>query len=89
MIDHRHKLPVSRQAEILNISRGSVYYLPKPMSEADLRRMRRIDELHRECPFAGARMRRDLLRQDGYHVGRKHVATRMRKITAIIFTEHP
>lgn len=40
--------------------------------------MRRIDELHLEHPFAGARMLRDLLRQDGYAVGRKHVATLMR-----------
>ena len=56
MIDRTHKLPVTRQAEILNISRGSVYYLPKPVSEADLKLMRRIDELHLELPFAGSRM---------------------------------
>lgn len=80
MIDRTHKLPVTRQAELLNISRGSVYYLPKPVSEADLKLMRRIDELHLEHPFAGARMLRDLLRQDGIHVGRKHVATLMRKM---------
>jgi putative transposase len=80
MIDHTHKLPITRQAELLNVSRGSVYYLPKPMSEADLKRMRRIDALHLEHPFAGARMLRDLLRQDGLHVGRKHVATLMRRM---------
>lgn len=57
MIDRTHKLPVTRQAELLNVSRGSVYYLPKPMSTADLRLMRRIDALHLEHPFAGARMR--------------------------------
>ena len=80
MIDRTHPLPVTRQAEILNISRGSVYYLPKPMSEADLALMRRIDELHLECPFAGARMLRDLLRQEGFEVGRKHVATLMHRM---------
>jgi putative transposase len=80
MIDRTHKLPITRQAELLNVSRGSVYYLPKPMSEADLKRMRRIDALHLEHPFAGARMLRDLLRQDGIHVGRKHVATLMRRM---------
>jgi putative transposase len=80
MIDRTHNLPVSRQAEILNISRGSVYYLPKPVSEADLALMRRIDGLHLEHPFAGARMLRDLLRQDGFAVGRKHVATLMGKM---------
>ena len=80
MIDRTDKLPVTRQAELLNVSRGSVYYLPKPVSAADLKLMRRIDELHLECPFAGARMLRDLLRQEGLHVGRKHVATLMRKM---------
>ncbi len=80
MIDRTHELPITRQAELLNVSRGSVYYLPKPMSEADLRLMRRIDALHLEHPFAGARMLRDLLRQDGIHVGRKHVTTLMRKM---------
>ena len=80
MIDRTHKLPVTRQAEILNISRGAVYYLPKPVSAANLKLMRRIDELHLELPFAGSRMLRDLLRQEGLPVGRKHVATRMRKM---------
>jgi putative transposase len=80
MIDRAHELPITRQAEILEISRGSVYYLPKPVSEADLRLMRRIDELHLELPFAGSRMLRDLLRQEGIEVGRKHVATLMRKM---------
>lgn len=80
MIDRGHKLPVTRQAELLNVSRGSVYYLPKPVRAADLALMRRIDELHLEWPFAGARMLRDLLRQEGLDVGRKHVATLMRKM---------
>jgi len=80
MIDRTHKLPITRQAELLNVSRGSVYYLPKPVSAADLQLMRRIDELHLELPFAGSRMLRDLLRQEGIPVGRKHVATLMRKM---------
>ncbi len=80
MIDRTHELPITRQAEILNISRGAVYYLPKPVSERDLRLMRRIDELHLEHPFAGSRMLRDLLVQEGFDVGRKHVATLMRKM---------
>ena len=80
MIDRTHQLPVTRQAELLNVSRGSVYYLPKPMGDADLKLMRRIDELHLEHPFAGSRMLRDLLCQEGVHVGRKHVATLMRRM---------
>ena len=67
-----------RQAQLLELSRSSVYYLPQPTSEADLALMRRIDELHLEHPFAGSRMLRDLLRREGFAVGRKHVATLMR-----------
>ena len=80
MIDRTHELPVKRQAELLNISRGSVYYRPKPVSVADLVLMRMIDELHLEHPFAGARMLRDMLKARGFEVGRKHVATLMRRM---------
>ena len=60
MIDRAHDLPIARQAEALNISRGSVYYLPRPVPEADLAIMRRLDRLHLEFPFAGSRMLRGL-----------------------------
>ena len=80
MIDRNHDLPISRQAKILNISRGSVYYKPRPLSAADLALMRRIDELHLEFPFAGSRMLRDLLNREGVPVGRRHVATLMKRM---------
>jgi len=80
MIDREHELPIKRQAELLNISRGCVYYHPEPISEADLALMRRIDELHLEHPFAGSRMLRDMLRREGIQVGRRHVATLMRRM---------
>ena len=80
MIDRDHDLPVKRQAELVGISRGSVYYLPKPVSEADLALMRVIDEMHLEHPFAGARMLRDMLKARNFEVGRKHVATLMRRM---------
>jgi putative transposase len=38
MIDRGHDLPITKQAEVLRISRGSVYYLPRPVSESDLAR---------------------------------------------------
>ncbi len=53
MIDRSHALPIARQAKALNISRGSVYYLPRSASAAGLAIMRRIDELHLDSPFAG------------------------------------
>ena len=80
MIDRSHDLPVARQAKALNISRGSVYYLPRPVSAADLAVMRRIDELHLDFPFAGSRMLRDLLTGDGVEIGRRHVATLMKRM---------
>jgi putative transposase len=80
MIDSTHQLPVGRQAELLEISRSNVYYLPKPVSPADLVLMRRMDELHLGFPFAGARMLRDMLKLEGFAVGRKHIATLMDKM---------
>ena len=77
MIDRDHKLPVTRQASLLDISRGTVYYLPQPVSAADLALMRKLDELHLEHPFMGARMLRDQLARQGIRVGRRHVRTLM------------
>src|SRR4030081_123264 len=80
MIDRQHNLPITRQAQVLRISRGSVYYLPRPVSEADLTIMRRLDRLHLEYPFAGARMLQGLLSADGCKIGRRHVKTLMRRM---------
>ena len=80
MIDRDHDLPITRQARVLSISRGSVYYKPRPVSPEDLRVMRRIDELHLERPFAGARMMRDFLNREGVSIGRRHVATLMKRM---------
>jgi putative transposase len=78
MIDTDHRLPIVRQAQLLELSRSSVYYLPRPTGSADLALMRRLDELHLEHPFAGSRMLRDLLKAEGHFIGRKHVATLMK-----------
>jgi len=78
MIDPDHPLPIVRQAQLLELSRSSVYYRPQATSDGDLALMRRIDELHLEHPFAGSRMLRDLLNREGFEVGRKHVTTLMR-----------
>ena len=78
MIDRTHKLSLARQAKALGISRSSVYYLPRPVSDADLKLMRRVGELHLEYPFAGSRMLKGLLNDEGHEVGRCHVATLMK-----------
>jgi len=84
-------LGLTCQSRLLGISRGSVYYQPGPTSQADLSLMRRIDELHIDFPFVplvvcgqtpagqwGSRMLKGLLRQEGFCVGRLHVATLMK-----------
>ena len=68
MIDRDDRLSVTRQAQLLGISRGSVYYLPRPVSDSDLALMRRLDELHLESPFMGARMLRRQLHRQGVDV---------------------
>ena len=80
MIDPAHDLPIQKQAEVLQISRSSVYYEPRPVSAPDLWLMRQIDELHLNYPFAGSRMLRDLLGQQGLEVGRRHIRTLMRRM---------
>src|ERR1700727_2904908 len=80
MIDREHDLSITKQAEALNISRGSVYYLPRPVSSADLAIMQRLDRLHLEYPFAGSRMLRGLLALQGCKIGRRHVKTLMRRM---------
>ena len=80
MIDPTSKLSINRQAHVLGISRGSVYYQPRPISDADLKLMHRIDKLHMELPFAGSRMLQGLLVQEGFKVGRLHVVTLMKRM---------
>ena len=80
MTNPNHKLSLSRQADLLSISRGSLYYQPRPVSKDDLRLMRRTDELHMDYPFAGSRMMRGLLRQEGFTAGRLDVATCMKRM---------
>ena len=70
----------ARQAKVLGISRGSVYYLPRAVSADALALMRRIDELHLDYPFAGSRMLQTFLAREGYEVGRLHVATLMKRM---------
>ena len=80
MIDRSHALSVTRQAKVLNLARSTIYYKPRPVSAEDLALMRRLDELHLDYPFAGARMLRSLLRREGISVGRRHVSTLMKRM---------
>ena len=85
MLDRTHALAVVRQCQLLKLARSTAYYQPRPVSETALTLMRRIDELHLQYLFAGARMLLDLLRHEGHAVGRRKVVTLMRRmgITAV------
>ena len=89
MIDRGHELPLSRQAELLKLSRGSLYYKGRPVTPANLAIMRRIDELHLAHPFAGSRMLRDLLRGEGVAIGRDRVAGMMRRMGVAALYRRP
>ena len=85
MIDREHTLPLTRQSQILELSRSSLYYEAVPISDRDFELMRIIDEIHLKRPYMGSRSIRDQLEGMGHQVGRQHVRTLMRKmgITAL------
>ena len=78
MIDRTNLLPLTRQCQLLDLSRSSVYYQPLGVSEQDLALMRLIDEIHLKRPFYGSRRIRDDLQDLGYPVNRKRVQRLMR-----------
>ena len=89
MIDRTHPLPIGRQCQLLRLARSTAYYHPRPVSDMTLALMRRMDELHLQYPFAGARMLRDLLRQEGHAIGRRQVATLMRRMGIMAIYRKP
>jgi len=80
MIDKEHTLPLTRQSQILELARSSLYYEAVPISARDLELMRLIDEIHLKHPFMGSRSIRDQLQDRGHQVGRQHVSTLMKKM---------
>ena len=80
MIERDHELALTRQCQVLEISRSSQYYRPVAVSQADLALMRAIDELHLAHPFYGSRRIRNALGDQGFKVGRRHVQTLMDKM---------
>jgi putative transposase len=80
MIAVNHKLSISRQARLLGMSLGSIYYVPRLVSLADLALMRRMDELHLDYPFMGARQLRNTLVREDYQTGRAHISTLMKRM---------
>ena len=80
MIDKEDKLPVTKQCNLLDLSRSFVYYTPAPLSAKDVELMRQIDEIHLTYPFYGSRKIRNELWAKGYDVGRDRVRRLMRRM---------
>ena len=87
MIDRTHRLPVSRQCQVLDLPRSTAYYQPVPVSAQELALMRRIDELHHEIPSAGSRTLRAFLRKDGHRLGRQRIRRLMHKMGVVGYFE--
>jgi putative transposase len=71
---------VVRQANLLSMSKSSVYYQPVPVPEKTLFVMNRIDEVYTKRPFYGVRRITEQLRRDGYLVNHKRVHHLMQKM---------
>jgi putative transposase len=80
MIDKEHPLPVTKQCQLLKLSRSSIYYAGAQVSDNDRELMRTIDEIHLEEPYLGSRGMKNVLRLRGFTIGRIHVRTLMRKM---------
>ena len=89
MIDRSHDLTVARHAELLGMTRGAVYYLPRPTGAADLALMLKIDKLHLGHPFMGASMLRDQLGREDIYVGRRHIRTLMQRMSIEALASQP
>jgi putative transposase len=80
MIEWDSPIPVKRQAQPLDLSRSSVYYVARSLPDRDLKLMRMLDELHLKWPFYETRKLTRELQNQGHKVGRRHVTTLMRRM---------
>ncbi|WP_231605660.1 IS3 family transposase [Synechococcus sp. CBW1006] len=81
MVDHDHpELTVSRQCELLGLSRSTLYYKPVPINESTLRIMARIDALYLEDPTTGSRRMVQYLDREGIPISRDRVRNLMRRM---------
>lgn len=72
-------ITISRQADLLDISRSSIYYKPVPISQEDINLMNLIDKIYTKCPFYGARqIKKTLKRENKTAISRPHIRRLMR-----------
>jgi putative transposase len=74
------ELPLSVQADLLSLSRASLYYQPVPPSAAEVALKHRIDEIYTAYPFYGSRRITVQLRREGRSINRKAVQRHMQEM---------
>ncbi len=81
LVEHAsHELPLTQQAELLSMSRSSLYYQPREPSAEEIAIKHRIDELYTQHPFYGSRKIEAQLRREGEVISRKTVQRHMREM---------
>ena len=88
-ISKGEKISVSRQCELLGLSRSSYYYRGRGESTENLELMQRIDQIYLKKPYYGSRRMAEALRQEGYRVNRKRVQRLMRLMGLKVFYPRP
>lgn len=78
LVDRDHAIPIARQADLLGLSRASVYALPIPPSSEDLTLVAAVDRVYTAHPYYGTRRLAHVLNQEGFDVGRKRIRSIMR-----------
>ena len=83
MVQKIHPLSKLRRCELLNISRSSIYYQPKSVSDTDQTLMKLIDETHTAKSFLGSRRIVDSLADDHNQVVNRKRVSRLMKVMGI------
>jgi len=82
-------IPLTQQAELLGISRSSIYYQPREPSVEEIAIKHRIDELYTEYPFYGSRRIAAHMQREGVQINRKAVQRHMREMGIVAIYPGP
>lgn len=83
------ELPLTQQAELLSISRASLYYQPREPSAEEIAIKHRIDEIYTQSPFYGSRKIAAQLRREDVTINRKTVQRHMREMGIVAIYPGP
>ncbi len=89
MVERPGPLSLSRQCELLGLSRGALYYRPVEVEPYELRLMALIDRQYLRTPFYGSRRMTLWLQAQGHMVNRKRVQRLMRLMGLEVIYQRP